>query len=297
MTSEGLRCCRDLGYTLSAAPGRFLQALVAAARGDHAAADHAAEELLTWAAPRRLYTVAAYASHARCMIALAQTRFDDAYRHAASVSVAGSITPFTPHALWLILDLVEAASHSGRTIEAEAHARAAHDAGIGRLSPRLQMVTSAALALVDHDGWRQRFDDALSTPGAERWVFDRARVHLLYGERLRRARGNTEASEHLLLAIDGFERLRADPWAERARAELRATGAPTAADRSSLTPQELAIANLASMGLTNKEIGERLFLSARTVSTHLYRVFPKLGISTRSALHDAMRQQPDGSTG
>ena len=293
VTAEGLRCCADLGYALSAAPGRFLQALVAAARGDQAAADHAAEELLTWAAPRRLYTVAAYASHARCMIALGQTRFDDAYRHAASVCVAGSITPFTPHALWLILDLVEAASRSGKTTEAEAHARAARDAGVGRLSSRLQMVTTAALALVEHDGWQKRFDEALSTPGTERWVFDRARVRLLYGERLRRARENTEARAHLLQAIDEFELLRAEPWAERARAELRATGTPTRANRSPLTPQELAIANLASTGMTNKEIGERLFLSARTVSTHLYRVFPKLGISTRSALHDAMRQQPD----
>jgi DNA-binding NarL/FixJ family response regulator len=75
--------------------------------------------------------------------------------------------------------------------------------------------------------------------------------------------------------------------------ELRAAGEPTEVRNSTLTPQERAVAELAASGLTNKEIAERLFLSARTVSTHLHRAFPKLGVTTRGALRDAMGRSTD----
>ena len=82
----------------------------------------------------------------------------------------------------------------------------------------------------------------------------------------------------------------------RAGNELRATGhtvSPTDGPRSAqLTPQQLEIAELAAQGLTNKEIGERLFLSHRTVATHLYQLFPKLGITSRAALRDALDDLP-----
>ena len=101
------------------------------------------------------------------------------------------------------------------------------------------------------------------------------------------------AGAQLSAAHDAFERLGALPWAGRAAAELRAAGhapASTSTDGSAelLTPQELEIASLAAAGLTNKQIGERLYLSHRTVSGHLYRIFPKLGISSRAALRDAL---------
>src|SRR6185369_6027318 len=89
-------------------------------------------------------------------------------------------------------------------------------------------------------------------------------------------------------ARDTFDALGCMSWNERARRELRASGersrrrAPEARDQ--LTPQELQIAHLASEGLSNREIGQRLFLSHRTISTHLYRVFPKLGITSRAEL-------------
>lgn len=119
-------------------------------------------------------------------------------------------------------------------------------------------------------------------------MFERARVELLYGERLRRERESAAARHYLASAARAFERLRAIPWLERARAELRAAGEPGERRGSLLTPQEHAVAELAASGLTNKEIAERLFLSVRTVSTHLHRAFPKLGITTRGALRDAM---------
>ena len=102
------------------------------------------------------------------------------------------------------------------------------------------------------------------------------------------ARGASLPRE-LAAAHDAFQRLGATPWARRAAVELRATGqAPVVTSASDLaeplTPQERAIANLAAAGLTNKQIGERLYLSHRTVGGHLYRIFPKLGIGTRAVL-------------
>ena len=95
-------------------------------------------------------------------------------------------------------------------------------------------------------------------------------------------------------AVSGgaFQRLGAEPWAARAGSELRATGL-TIGNRAengpaSLTPQQLQIATLAAAGLTNKQIGERLYLSPRTVAAHLHQVFPKLGVTTRAALRDAL---------
>ena len=291
VTSDGIRLGDELGYVLSAAPGRFLRALVDAARGRVAAADRAADDLLVVAAPRRLYTLAAYASHIRCMLALPNGRFESAFRHAASVSPAGTLQPFLPHAVWLVFDLVEAAVRSGRADEASAHVRAANEAGLGERSSRLQLLVGAAAALTEPD-WRERFDEALAAPESERWVFDRARVQLVYGEQLRRDQAPADARVRISSAVEVFRRLGARPWVDRALRELRAAGGGDVGSEP-LTPQEAAVADLAASGLTNKEIAARLFLSPRTVSTHLSRVFPKLGITSRGALRDALA--PRGS--
>jgi len=110
----------------------------------------------------------------------------------------------------------------------------------------------------------------------------------LYGEWLRRERRRTDARVHLRAAIDGFRRLGAVPWAERAEAELRATGETVrkrdASALDQLTPQELQIAGLVADGLTNREIAAQLFLSPRTVDYHLHKVFTKLGVASRTEL-------------
>ncbi|MFA1551896.1 helix-turn-helix transcriptional regulator [Actinomadura chokoriensis] len=120
--------------------------------------------------------------------------------------------------------------------------------------------------------------------------FERARTELLYGEYLRRARRRSDARVPLRSAASIFERLRATPWLDRARAELRATGesgssAPTAPDLlDRLTPQELQVVRLAASGTSSREIAAQLFLSPRTVEYHLYKAYPKLGISSRKEL-------------
>jgi len=140
------------------------------------------------------------------------------------------------------------------------------------------------------------FEAALADPGARLWPFDLARVHLLYGEWLRRAREISRARQHLRSALAAFEYLGATAWADRAAAELAATGptrrpAADGAGADPLTAQELQVAELAAAGLSNKQIGARLYMSHRTVGAHLYRVFPKLGISSRAALRDALSQR------
>jgi DNA-binding CsgD family transcriptional regulator len=121
-----------------------------------------------------------------------------------------------------------------------------------------------------------------------KWPFDFARLELSYGSWLRRQRRITDSRPHLRAARATFDALGVQPWADKARAELRASGErilePMRAPRQPLSPQELQIAQMAASGLSNREIAERLFLSHRTVGAHLYRVFPKLGIVSRSEL-------------
>ncbi|MGN9847347.1 response regulator transcription factor, partial [Nonomuraea sp. H19] len=106
----------------------------------------------------------------------------------------------------------------------------------------------------------------------------------------RRHKRRAEARTHLQAAMEAFDRLGATPWAARATAELRATGL-SQPDRSRaghpldvLTPQELQVVRLAVTGVSNREIGAQLFLSPRTVASHLYKAFPKLGVSSRAEL-------------
>ncbi|TCP57046.1 putative ATPase [Tamaricihabitans halophyticus] len=120
--------------------------------------------------------------------------------------------------------------------------------------------------------------------------FELARTELLYGEWLRRQRRRVDARPVLRSAADAFERLGASPWLARAQSELRATGETLVAKESApdllsrLTPQELQVVRLAADGLSNRDIGAQLFLSPRTVGHHLYKAYPKLGVTSRNEL-------------
>ncbi|MYY85751.1 helix-turn-helix transcriptional regulator, partial [Streptomyces sp. SID335] len=123
------------------------------------------------------------------------------------------------------------------------------------------------------------------------WVFDMARLRLLHGTALRRRGRRAEAVETLHAALRAFQGLGAEPWVEQCRAGLReADRTPNAApvQACGLTAQELRVARLVSTGLTNKEAGAALQLSPRTIGAHLYRIFPKLGVTSRAALAGAL---------
>ena len=158
--------------------------------------------------------------------------------------------------------------------------------------PVLRVALSYAEALLATDDEAEAiFERALGAGFLTAWPFERARMEHAFGTWLRRQRRAAESRPHLRTAINAFEALGARPWADRARAELRASGErvrrhPDARDQ--LTPQELQIAQLAADGLSNREIGERLYLSPRTVSTHLYRIFPKLGVTSRAEVARAL---------
>jgi DNA-binding CsgD family transcriptional regulator len=126
-----------------------------------------------------------------------------------------------------------------------------------------------------------------------RWPLYRARLLLALGQWLRRQRRIAESRAPLRAARDAFDALGVAPWGERARQELRASGESsrrrTPDTRDELTPQELQIAQMAAEGLTNREIGQKLYLSHRTVGSHLYRLFPKLGVTSRAQLATAMQ--------
>jgi DNA-binding CsgD family transcriptional regulator len=143
----------------------------------------------------------------------------------------------------------------------------------------------------DHAAAETAFASALAMD-LERWPLPRARLLLAYGTWLRRRRRVAESRDPLRRARDLFDAIGV-PWmAERARRELGATGEVSGARRAKsvdeLTPQELQIARLAANGLSNREIGEQLYVSHRTVGFHLYHVYPKLGISGRALLHAAL---------
>ena len=299
LAAAAAELCDARGYRLLRRNADVVRAFLAAGRGEAVAAQSLADEVIRWAVPRGVRHLHTGALYACVLAALAQSDFEAAYRHAIKISPAGQLASHEPHALWVMADLVEAALRTDRVGEASAHVRAMQEAGVAMVSSRLALLSGAAAAMIAPDGEAiDAFERALAVRDAERWPFDLARVRLLYGERLRRARETKESRVHLLAAKETFRRLGAQTWAERAAVELRATGQtrPRTAqhDREALTPQELEIAMLAATGLSNKQIGHRLFLSHRTVGAHLYRVFPKLGITSRAALRDALVHQPAG---
>ncbi|MFI9611624.1 ATP-binding protein [Streptomyces sp. NPDC052023] len=152
----------------------------------------------------------------------------------------------------------------------------------------------AQALLADDDSAEARFRAALDLDMSQE-PFTRARLLLAYGAWLRRRRRVTESRTPLRIARESFASLRAEPWHERARQELRSAGegggqrSPT--DWELLTPQELQIAQLAATGLSNRDIGQQLYLSPRTVGAHLYRIYPKLGITSRGQLRERLGQR------
>ncbi|MFH8621226.1 AAA family ATPase [Streptomyces vietnamensis] len=205
------------------------------------------------------------------------------------------IAPFLPPRA--IGELAAAAQRAGRREEA-ARVLGAVRAGLGeRPTTRMTLLLHHAAALVDEEADPEHhFRLALVNPDADTWPMERAQARLHYAIWLRRRRRPLEARAQLAAVLEVAVRLDARALADAARGELRATGAADvsasvsgAAERmAELTAQQQQIARLAAGGLSNREIGERLFLSPRTVGSHLYNVYPKLGISSRHQLRDLL---------
>ena len=268
-----------------------VRGLIAAARGRCEVSAAAAAELDVWAGERHNGLARQYADHIRCLDALAAGDAETAYRYATATSGPGELRPYRPHTAWLVLDLVESAVRSGRRAQAAAHVDALRGWAATPLSARLPFLLAGCEAMVaDDDDATALFERAVTAAEAQQWPFDLARIELAYGDHLRARRDVRGARLHLTNALRWFHRLRALPWTNRATELLRAAGSGFAepATAATLSPVELRIATLAAAGLTNKQIGDKLFLSGRTVGTYLHGMFPKLGVSSRAALADAL---------
>jgi DNA-binding CsgD family transcriptional regulator len=203
-----------------------------------------------------------------------------------------------------IADLAAAAARAERHLEARTQVERALALLDPTPGPRMdQLVARARALLAGPADAEQYFAEPLSHPAGSTWPFERAQLQLDYGEWLRRQRRINDAKPVLAAALETFRRLGAAPWIRRAEAELRACGvaaqarlaAPAALDR--LTAQQREIAILAGHGLTNGENAGRLFLSPRTVASHLYRSSPKLGISGRHQLRDLIDRTDEPQAG
>jgi len=291
LIEEGLELARDFELRLWAEQLHIKKACLEAARGQYLASQARTDATLAWALPLGLERVVAEARHARCLAALGQGEYEKAYAEAVALSPPGELLPYAGVAPWAVMDLVEAAVATGRVAEARAHAEMARSVGIGRISSRLDLLTSGAAALAaPASAAGHLYEQALTTPEADRWPFELARVRLAYGIWLLHHCGAQAAHPELAAASAAFERLGAVPWATRARAALGDPDQDRASPRPLLTAHERKVAELAATGLTNKEIGRRLCLSPRTVGSHLYKIFPKLGVSSRAGLRDALNR-------
>ncbi|GIF64106.1 LuxR family transcriptional regulator [Asanoa ishikariensis] len=293
LAKEGQKLCAEAGLPFLTWYFLFNRANIAAGRGLTDEAYALADEITRWALPRGVAGATAIAHYPRTIAAAAEGDFQSAYLHATAISPVGVLAPYVPVAMWAVLDLVEAALRTGRTTEARAHADAVRRANLAGISPRMALIQRGVDALVlDDDEAGRHLEEMLSSSAAQRWRFEACRIRLAFAEKLRRGKSFARAREHLLEARTGFAAIGAEPWLTRSAQELRATGyRPAIAEEPgpvTLTTQELEIARLAASGLSNKQIGERLFLSHRTVGAHLYRIFPKLGISSRAGLRDAL---------
>ncbi len=270
-------------------------AMVASGRGDEEALRTYCETVADWAEPRRAQLLMSTVNECRARAAVGRGDFEEAYQLASAVTPAGELPAHHPHFQRFFLDLVESAMRTGRKTEARAHVEAGRRARLDAISPHLEVILAAATAITA-SGERagELYEAALAIPDASVWTYDYARIRLLYGEWLRRRREYKAARVQLGAALELFEqRLKAPLWAQRARNGLRAAGVgvglPQDGITAAMSAQERRIAELAASGLSNKEIGRRLNISPRTAGAHLYRVFPKLGITSRTALRDALR--------
>jgi DNA-binding CsgD family transcriptional regulator len=229
--------------------------------------------------------VLTFSEHARAVLYNGLGRYEDALGPAQSASERDELLV----SAWSFPEVVEAGTRCGQADVA--------NAAIEQLSERTRAAgTELALgiearskALVSDGPVAERlYLEAIDRLARTRLALELARAHLLYGEWLRRDRRRIDARDQLRRAQDMFTSMRAEAFAARAGRELLATGETarkrTDETRDDLTAQEVQIAQFARDGLSNTEIGARLFISPRTVEYHLHKVFSKLGITTREHL-------------
>jgi DNA-binding CsgD family transcriptional regulator len=285
---ESVRFAEETGRTLWVAAATIIKAKLAAMQGHFDQAEAYAAQAERLALSIGANFLLALLQTVRGVSAIGAGRHGEAYEHLRRLfSPADPAFNFGIR-FFALGEFVEAAMYAG-------HAEAARGVidEMERVSAALPvpwvetMLFHGKALLADPEEAEGLFLKGLG-PAAKKWPFLRGRLLLAYGGWLRRQRRSANARAPLREARDIFDALGASPWSDRAREELRASGEASRRRmkpvRETLTPQELHIAQLASEGLSNKEIGARLYLSHRTVGYHLQRIFTKAGITSRSGL-------------
>jgi DNA-binding CsgD family transcriptional regulator len=280
---------------LVGATANLILATVLALRADSTAARRHADRALATADPAENGVIAARARRAIGIAALTEGSHLLAFSQLRQLFGEDGAPVHNIFSYLGVADMATAAVRADRRLEGQAVLDRALSHLDGTVSPRLdQLIARARGILAGPGGAEAHFGPALADPAGEQWPFERAQLRLDYGEWLRRRRRINEAKPVLAEALGTFQRLGARSWTQRAEAELRACGVAVSGARGGhdalreLTPQQRQIVRLASEGLTNREIADRLFLSPRTVSSHLYRSYPKLGVADRHQLRDVV---------
>jgi ATP/maltotriose-dependent transcriptional regulator MalT len=202
--------------------------------------------------------------------------------------------PFVRH--WVVGDLVDAAMRIGQEEEARRVVAELEPELAQTRSPLLRVNLGFARALLASEEEADAgFERALAEDLAA-WPLIRARLLLAHGEWLRRHRRASDSRRPLRMAREASDALGATWWATQARRELRASG-ETSRRRvvgaiEQLTPQELQVARMAAEGLSNRQIGDQLYLSHRTIASHLHQIYGKLEVTSRAQLHHALQDVP-----
>ncbi|WP_269802746.1 AAA family ATPase [Actinocorallia populi] len=283
VSEEGLGLAREAGYENTVAAHLANLAALAALRGEEETCERQAREALAIAVPHRVGLRAAVAAYALALLDLCLGRYAAAHDRFEAIAAAGPGAGH-PAVVWRTApDRVEAAVGAGDEAGARAVLAAYERSSAHATTPESRALLARCRGLVDSS--EDAFGEALRLHTNP---FEAARTALLLGERLRRAQRPGEARAHLRTAWETFERAGARPWARRAQDELRAAGesgqAPPPAALDALTPQEQRIAGLVADGSSSKQIAAQLFLSPRTVEYHLYKIYRKLGIGSRTDL-------------
>ena len=296
LVAEANAVIEATGTRLAPYAGELLIASLRGSEADVAALERAAVEQAARAGQGIAVTVAQWAS---AILFNGLGRYEDAVNAARrAASAEGDLFA----AMWALPELIEAATRAEQPdIARDALARLAETTQPARSEFGLGIEARSRALLAEGDAAEHLYREAIERLRRTRMRADLARAHLLYGEWLRRAGRRTDAREQLTAAHELFTAMDMAAFAERTRRERLATGERlrrrSAVDtRDALTPQEAQIARLARDGLSNPEIGARLFLSPRTVEWHLKKVFAKLGISSRRELWDTPPSaQPDAA--
>jgi DNA-binding CsgD family transcriptional regulator len=285
---EGRRLALETGQPIWDIGTQALTAIMAALHGDNGLAQSVAAAAEHAANGRRLNDLLSCVQLARGIGLTTASEYGAAYEALRRMFEPGDAAFHATERFHGVMFLAEAALHAGRAAEARDIIRALEGDAKATTSATLHRHLSYARAvLAPGDEAEGLYRQALHSD-LVRWPWLRARTELAYGSWLRRRRRVAQSRTYLRSAQTTLDLIGARSWAEQARAELRAAGERTLsaapAALSTLSAQELQIANLAAQGLSNKEIGQRLYLSPRTVGSHLYRIFPKLGITSRAQL-------------